>query len=1119
MNIKLSLVLVWGLLVGGTLVVHPPSVAAIGGQFGLEFAIDAPWRLEPIPTQIPAAQRFGLIKYGPIPIVIAFHDAIFDDERGFIAKQFVGQIHVGALKEIRVVERSAQDGPIPTTVIPLPQLREIESKRTVSTAQSEPPHKVCHPYLGEDCRSLHWINDTHEWHAMFWYTPKKPISPGTNIQLEVTVVTEYSGDKREFTNFLVVHAGEAPLPRFSNDWLYGDFHYHSQMSDNEGESAYSYRNVVRALGAMGMDFVFATDHASGGVQVDGGVDVFRCGSQEGFKCIPNPNTCPLLKQPSPCKKFAWTEARDLNSARFAAAKLILYGADGANEAIAKDSDTGGIANLRSRGLLPQIFMGEELDAWPEMSAEEQRLGIIRFGDGLQYKWPDSNKCISKKGLDACRTIYSKPYAERDHRSFLVLDEQGIPIEETIEAELGGRHISLFGSEFSLEGMAKVVNAFAPDGTKPFGSRQHIVYMPFNAAGGTPIIRDHRGFISSDTSKFGGGTRRLEEVAGEMQSKGVGFLAHPLVSRGPGGPGPDVVPYSQIALDRAWSSPAILGLQFWNENDRRFAGPTRLEPAVMFDNDRKYVYNLPWDRFRVSDPNWYWKRGTVHHGQQLYDELYHSTFTWDQYLRKGLDPLQTQGLNWLSKGEPRKWFMAGGSDSHGDLNYRRYGRPCNGQWCDAPVGDTAIGKPRNLVLVGSPQGAPTPALPNVKRHTNQQVIDSLRAGQFGVTDGPALRIAIDKNRNGKIDESDYQMGSTFNFYPGEHIPLLIEWKSSPEFGPISQVDVYVGTQANTFAPKDHGPILPRGPNRNAEYGGYRPDPSSVLQIKLMDNTVTNTDGNQGGNLAPNITAETPFHGQAQVFLGPNQFGLAQRDHALFYVRAFAKTSGLIFANNKFLFQCPKTDLAGNSCSGRLAYSNPIWGRYQVSCPAKQQPLPSTQPGVLQFFKSSPSLDSDNNHVPDTCEREIADPCPPAPVVGGGGPGGRLGQLTPLGQAGQPGVAVDPSRTPNTPQPAKAIPANSCQMVKALAVPSHVTDVLPSGVLQADGVLTPSTSPTPTPPSPGTVKPVIPKVFKSIPFGIRKRGIDEAPSHEPEAELPSAAPMPNQSEGEIQPEAGN
>ena len=73
---KRSLVsLLFGLFAVG-IMMQPQSAGAIGGQFGLEFAIDAPWRLEPIPV------RGGTQTYGPIPIVIAFHDAIFDDDRG-----------------------------------------------------------------------------------------------------------------------------------------------------------------------------------------------------------------------------------------------------------------------------------------------------------------------------------------------------------------------------------------------------------------------------------------------------------------------------------------------------------------------------------------------------------------------------------------------------------------------------------------------------------------------------------------------------------------------------------------------------------------------------------------------------------------------------------------------------------------------------------------------------------------------------------------------------------------------------------------------------------------------------------------------------------------------------
>ena len=69
------------------------------------------------------------------------------------------------------------------------------------------------------------------------------------------------------TQHLNVHFGEAPLPRFDANWAYGDLHYHSQGTDNEGESAHAHRGVLHAMGALGLDFTFATEHASGGEQI------------------------------------------------------------------------------------------------------------------------------------------------------------------------------------------------------------------------------------------------------------------------------------------------------------------------------------------------------------------------------------------------------------------------------------------------------------------------------------------------------------------------------------------------------------------------------------------------------------------------------------------------------------------------------------------------------------------------------------------------------------------------------------------------------------------------------------------------------------------------------------
>src|SRR6185295_9418090 len=97
-----------------------------------------------------------------------------------------------------------------------------------------------------------------------------------------------------------------------------------------------------------------------------------------------------------------------------------------------------------------------------------------------------------------------------------------------------------------------------------------------------------GWIASDTTRFGGGGKRLEDVLREVESnRGYAFLAHPLVNGHPGGPGPDVVPYSDAALDRAFRSPAILGLEFWNEDHHRFAIASTLHPTLAYDHDRHY----------------------------------------------------------------------------------------------------------------------------------------------------------------------------------------------------------------------------------------------------------------------------------------------------------------------------------------------------------------------------------------------------------------------------------------------------------------------------------------------------------------------------------------------------
>src|SRR5262249_8622649 len=146
------------------------------------------------------------------------------------------------------------------------------------------------------------VGSSAEWHATIAYTPQQYVVGGTlaskvspyghldsallTVQARVARAGESCGTAANWpettrfdrlqksswwngyviTTSLSVRLGDA-LPRFDEGWVYGDLHYHSQGTDNEGESAYSYRSTIQAMRAMGLDFIFATDHASDSGQV------------------------------------------------------------------------------------------------------------------------------------------------------------------------------------------------------------------------------------------------------------------------------------------------------------------------------------------------------------------------------------------------------------------------------------------------------------------------------------------------------------------------------------------------------------------------------------------------------------------------------------------------------------------------------------------------------------------------------------------------------------------------------------------------------------------------------------------------------------------------------------
>lgn len=224
----------------------------------------------------------------------------------------------------------------------------------------------------------------------------------------------------------------------------------------------------------------------------------------------------------------------------------------------------------------------------------------------------------------------------------------------------------------------------------------------------------------------------------------------------------------------------------------------------------------------------------------------------------------------------------------------------------------------------PRGDPPVDLPTVggviRAHTQEQIIGALQAGRFCVTDGPAVRIAIDRNANRRIDDHDIQMGDVFEFQKlavgarglpgGQNLVLLTECISTPEFGPITEIDVYVGVH-----PRPSGSGEPVGPRLYAPTNhGIFPDwglPQFPAETYISNGRtyVCMTDNYwQDQRLTTGTLAGEPltFTAVTVLDLDSNEVGRgipADR----FFVRAFVRTRQPGFGQ----------------IAPRYGFSNPIW----------------------------------------------------------------------------------------------------------------------------------------------------------------------------------------------------
>jgi len=808
------------------------DVRGIGPLNGVEWQIDAPWRIEP------SAATQGHAK---IPITITFHnvgDQYVENQSSTDPAPFP----FGSICGLYVLEGYTTEGEIrPVTVIDPAHFYEIEASlrwtKDGALMGGPNPHLLRRIWNGESPNDVLKVSDWTDWNATVFYEPRDQ-TPGADIKLIAMARLSRGGPcsasplsqneillqltrGREshrmyenvpppggpgpvdpnaaqffFGDFLKVHLAAEPLPRFDGRWVYGDLHYHSQGTDNEGESAINYRGVSQAMKAVGLDYLFATEHASNSDQVTGVHKVFVTDIQGGPWWLQIPFLKDYILDKARDIGFGLpvpdhNALRDMSPQRFAYLYDWLNLPGGVN---AQVGASGGPARA------PQIFLGGEVDAWPEINSVEAMSGRFKYS-------------------------YYRSYLFKNACNELPLDLLPISIQTN------------FATAVCLPNAAYKFgpNEFGIQDPQGFGqmepARQHIVYLPYHSSEpGAVTGRD--AFIPSNTGSFGGADRRLQElISNELEGakKGYFFLAHPVSASSGSGIdrlGPDMIPYSDVQLERAFRSRYVLGLQFWNENTH-FKSKVGSKAFPML-HQQGYVYTPPPGEPN-PDPNhvvvsfnWNWEIG------DNVSEVVHLSDggrMWDQVLRWGITPSRTAGIPWLAPGAPRKFFMAGGSDAHGDLNYRREGVFLG--WANA--NDTAIGKPRNLTYVGPERlGGPNAVGQN-------QVIDHLAQGQFSVTDGPALRIAIDVNGNGIIDDADVPMGGDFAAGSGP-VPLLVEWKSTPEFGELDSIDIYVGAQAGSHPGLVYTPPIGAGCGWHGMpecpmLDGYVRDPNGSLRFTV------------------------------------------------------------------------------------------------------------------------------------------------------------------------------------------------------------------------------------------------------------------------------------------------
>jgi hypothetical protein len=125
---------------------------------------------------------------------------------------------------------------------------------------------------------------------------------------------------------------------------------------------------------------------------------------------------------------------------------------------------------------------------------------------------------------------------------------------------------------------------------------------------------------------------------------------------------------------------------------------------------------------------------------------------------------------------RKSFVLGGSDAHMDFNYAF--RPHIAFFIHH-LSDNAFGKVRTLAYL--PEG-------NGRALDARSLCHALRHGHTLVTDGPVVFFSLHSDDCGQV----YRLGDSMPLPASGVLELSLEWRSTPEFGPVQAITMILGT---------------------------------------------------------------------------------------------------------------------------------------------------------------------------------------------------------------------------------------------------------------------------------------------------------------------------------------